>query len=85
MAAMRERRGGGDDRLLCAGPGRLCQALGVDGSHNGLPLTAAPFEFAPSRTDAAAILTGRRIGLTKGLDAEWRFGLAGSAYLSRRF
>jgi DNA-3-methyladenine glycosylase len=83
IAAMRARRGG-DDRLLCAGPGRLCQALGVEGSHNGLSLTAPPFEFAPSRTDAA-ILTGRRIGLTKGVDTEWRFGLAGSAYLSRRF
>lgn len=86
IAAMRARRGGvGDDRLLCSGPGRLCQALGVDGSHNGLPLTAPPFEFAPARTDPAAILAGRRIGLTKGVEAEWRFGLGGSAYLSRRF
>ncbi|TPI67773.1 DNA-3-methyladenine glycosylase [Mesorhizobium sp. B2-8-9] len=85
IAAMRERRGTDDDRLLCSGPGKLCQALDIDGSHNGLSLTAPPFEFARSEADPAAILAGRRIGLTKGVEAEWRFGLGGSAYLSRRF
>ncbi|MEI9406595.1 DNA-3-methyladenine glycosylase [Mesorhizobium argentiipisi] len=85
IGKMRERRGTDNDRLLCSGPGKLCQALGVDASHNGLSLTAPPFEFAHSDAGAAAILVGRRIGLTKGVEAEWRFGLAGSAYLSRRF
>ncbi|UCI24861.1 DNA-3-methyladenine glycosylase [Mesorhizobium sp. B2-8-5] len=85
IAAMRARRGMDDERLLCSGPGKLCQALGIDGSHNRLPLTAPPFEFARSEADPAAILAGRRIGLTKGVEAEWRFGLGGSAYLSRRF
>jgi len=82
---MRERRGIGNDRLLCSGPGKLCQALDIDASHNRLPLTAPPFEFAPSQTDPAAIVSGRRIGLTKAVEFEWRFGLAGSAYLSRKF
>jgi len=85
MAAMRERRGMDDERLLCSGPGKLCQALGIDGSHNRLPLTAPPFEFARSQTDSAAIVSGRRIGLTKAVEFDWRFGLAGSAYLSRKF
>ncbi|NUS18379.1 MAG: DNA-3-methyladenine glycosylase [Mesorhizobium sp.] len=85
IAAMRERRGTDDERLLCSGPGKLCQALGIDASHNRLALTAPPFEFAPSRSDPAAIVSGRRIGLTKAVDLEWRFGLAGSAYLSRKF
>lgn len=85
IAAMLDRRGTDDDRLLCSGPGKLCQALGIDGSHNGLLLTAPPFELARSETTAAAIQTGRRIGLTKGVEAEWRFGLGGSPYLSRRF
>ncbi|RAZ87013.1 DNA-3-methyladenine glycosylase [Mesorhizobium hawassense] len=85
IAAMRDRRGTDDDRLLCSGPGKLCQALGIDASHNRLPLTALPFEFAPSRTDTAAIVSGRRIGLTKAVEFEWRFGLGGSRYLSRRF
>jgi len=85
IARMRERRGGDDDRLLCSGPGKLCQALAIDGSHSRLPLTAPPFAFARSETDPAAIVSGRRIGLTKAMDFEWRFGLAGSPYLSRRF
>jgi DNA-3-methyladenine glycosylase len=85
IAEMRERRGADNDRLLCSGPGKLCQALGIDASHTGLSLTAPPFEFARSQTDPAAIVSGRRIGLTKGVEAEWRFGLGGSAYLSRKF
>ncbi|AZO58547.1 MULTISPECIES: DNA-3-methyladenine glycosylase [unclassified Mesorhizobium] len=85
IAAMRDRRGTDDDRLLCSGPGKLCQAMGVDGSHNGLSLIAPPFEFAASETNAAAILSGRRIGITKGVQAQWRFGLGGSPYVSRKF
>ncbi|RTL95599.1 MAG: DNA-3-methyladenine glycosylase [Hyphomicrobiales bacterium] len=85
IAEMRGRRGTDDERLLCSGPGKLCQALGIDGTHNRLPLTAPPFEFARSLTDPAAVVSGRRIGLTRAVEFEWRFGLAGSAYLSRKF
>jgi DNA-3-methyladenine glycosylase len=85
IEAMRGRRGTDDDRLLCSGPGKLCQALGIDGAHNGLPLNEPPFEFSRSEADAATIVSGRRIGLTKNAEAEWRFGLSGSPYLSRRF
>ncbi|MDX8447985.1 DNA-3-methyladenine glycosylase [Mesorhizobium captivum] len=85
IAAMRGRRGTDDDRLLCSGPGKLCQALGIDGSHNGLSMIAPPFEFARSETNPAAILSGRRIGISRGVEAEWRFGLGGSPYLSRKF
>src|SRR4029077_16051093 len=45
VAAMRRRRGVPDERLLCSGPGKLCQALGVTHRHNGLPLDRAPFEL----------------------------------------
>jgi DNA-3-methyladenine glycosylase len=81
---MRARRGIDDIRLLCAGPGRLCQALGITRIHDGLPLDAPPFrlEARPSPVD---IVAGPRIGITKGVEAPWRFGLAGSPYLSRRF
>jgi len=85
VAQMRDRRGMDDDRLLCSGPGRLCQALGIDGSHNWLPLAEPPFEFAFSMADPAAVVSGRRVGLTKAVDFEWRFGLGGSPYLSRKF
>ncbi|MEW6634001.1 MAG: DNA-3-methyladenine glycosylase [Pseudomonadota bacterium] len=85
IAEMQANRGTTDERLLCSGPGKLCQALGIDGSRNRLSLAEAPFAFAPSAIDGATVVSGRRIGLTKGVESEWRFGLAGSRYLSRRF
>jgi DNA-3-methyladenine glycosylase len=84
LDAMRERRGMDDDRGLCSGPGKLCQALAVTGAHNGLALDEPPFRFL-ARTEAPAIATGTRIGLTRAADRPWRYGLAGSRYLSRRF
>ena len=87
LAAMRERRGlpdGAGDRLLCAGPGRVGQALGITLAHNGLPLDAPPFAVLPAPA-TVEVLTGPRIGITRATDLPWRFGLAGSPYLSRRF
>jgi DNA-3-methyladenine glycosylase len=76
------RRGLENDRLLCAGPGRLCQALGITREHDGLPLDRKPFELR-ARTNEPDILIGPRIGITKAVDKPWRYGLAGSRYLSR--
>jgi len=84
IAAMRRRRGVADERLLCSGPGRLCQALGITRDHNGLAVDRAPFAIF-GRTGEAEIVSGPRIGLTKAVDLPWRFGLAGSRYLSRPF
>ena len=84
IEVMGERRGSGELRTLCSGPGRLCTALGIDKSHDGLPLTAAPFRLVDAPA-AAGISVGRRIGITKGVETPWRFGLAGSPFLSRRF
>jgi DNA-3-methyladenine glycosylase len=84
LAIMRRRRGLKDERLLCSGPGRLCEALGITGVHNSLPLDRAPFAlFAPS--GPVAIALGPRIGLTKALDLPWRYGLQGSRFLSKPF
>jgi DNA-3-methyladenine glycosylase len=79
---MRERRGLDDIRLLCAGPGRLCQALGVTRAHDGLPLDRPPFELRPA-PPGLDVVTGPRIGITKAIELPWRYGLAGSRYLSR--
>jgi len=84
LEEMRARRGVGEPRLLCAGPGRLCQALGVTRTHDGLPLDEPPFELR-ARSGPAEIVTGPRIGITKAADLPWRYGLAGSRFLSRRF
>jgi len=79
---MRERRGVSDPRLLCSGPGRLCQALGVTGTLDGRPLDTPPFIFE-NRPRPVQILEGRRIGITRGVETPWRFVLSGSAFLSR--
>jgi DNA-3-methyladenine glycosylase len=84
LAAMRRRRGRKDARLLCAGPGRLCQALGIDRRHDGLPLTEPPFALRHGATEVALAI-GKRIGITRAIDQPWRFGLKDSPYLSRRF
>ena len=80
--AMVQRRGRDDARLLCAGPGRVCQALAVEGAHDGLPLDRKPFELH-EREGPVEIVAGPRIGLTRAEDRPWRFTLAGSRFLSR--
>ena len=79
---MRARRGVDDERLLCAGPGRLCQALGITREHDGLPLDRLPFALLRRGQDPE-IVAGRRVGITKAADRPWRYGVAGSRYLSR--
>lgn len=84
LARMRERRGLEDPRALCSGPGKLCEALAVNGSLDGRMLTARPFQvILPSHPPEAAI--GPRIGITKAADVAWRFGVKGSRYLSKPF
>jgi DNA-3-methyladenine glycosylase len=84
LELMRARRGVADDRLLCSGPGRLCQALAITRDHDGLPLDLPPFELRP-RDAEVELVTGPRIGITRAADRPWRYGLAGSRFLSRPF
>ena len=81
---MRARRGLDDVRLLCSGPGKLGQALGIDRTLNGCRLDRKPFRvLAPA--DNVEVLAGPRIGISKAVDVQWRFGLAGSRFVSARF
>jgi DNA-3-methyladenine glycosylase len=82
LDVMRERRGLEAERLLCAGPGRLCQALGVTRAHDGLPLDAPPFALLPP-LETPAIVTAPRIGISRAAEQPWRLCAAGSPYLSR--
>jgi DNA-3-methyladenine glycosylase len=84
LPAMRRRRGLSDERLLCAGPGRVCQALAITDAHNGAALDKAPFTLF-ARTAPAQIVAGPRIGISKATELPWRYGLAGSRFLSRPF
>jgi DNA-3-methyladenine glycosylase len=70
LAAMRRRRGMSDERRLCAGPGRVSEALAVTSAHNGLRLDRPPFAL---------------YARTKAVERPWRYGLAGSPFLSRPF
>jgi DNA-3-methyladenine glycosylase len=79
---MRRRRGVVDERLLCSGPGRLCEALGITDAHNGLALDRPPFAIFAG-TDAAEVIAGPRIGITKAVEQPWRYGLKGSRFLSK--
>lgn len=73
-----------DVRKLASGPGRLCQALGIDAAQNSLPMTAPPFHLEPA-PEPLGVIEGPRIGITKAVEQPWRFGLAGSRFLSRPF
>ena len=79
---MRARRRRDDISLLCAGPGRLCQALGISGEHDGLALDREPLAvYAP--IEAAEIVAGPRIGITQARDQPWRYTLRSSPFVSR--
>jgi DNA-3-methyladenine glycosylase len=84
LATMRRRRRLTAERLLCSGPGRLCEALGITGAHNGLALDRPPFALF-MRPEPVEVVTGPRIGLTKAVEKPWRYGLKGSPFLSKPF
>jgi DNA-3-methyladenine glycosylase len=84
LPLMRRRRGLADERALCSGPGKLCEALGVTIAHNTLPLDTTPFALhaATAKPDVA---TDIRIGITKAVELPWRYGLKGSRFVSKPF
>lgn len=84
LDVMRARRGLRDARLLCSGPGRVSQALGITGAHSGLPIHKLPFQLLEP-TERVSVVAGPRIGVSKAKDVPWRFGLAKSPFLSRPF
>ena len=79
---MRLRRGEVADRLLCSGPGRLTQALGIDGACDGLSVLERPFALEPPDTEVEIVATPR-IGITKAVDLPWRYAVSGSRWASR--
>jgi DNA-3-methyladenine glycosylase len=84
IPAMRRRRGQMDDRFLCAGPGRLTEAMGITQAEDGSALDVAPFELF-ARESEPEIAVGPRIGITKAAELPWRYGLKGSRFLSKPF
>jgi DNA-3-methyladenine glycosylase len=82
LERMCERRGLEDQRLLCSGPGRLCQALAVTRDHDGRPLDHPPFELLAAR-EAVEVVPALRIGISRGAELPWRYAEAGSRFVSR--
>ena len=86
LEVMRARRGPVPDRELCNGPGKLTQALGIGLEHNATSLLGdGPVEFGPRPAEVDVVRTAPRIGITKAVDLDWRFTLAGSRHVSRPY
>ncbi len=85
LATMARRRGTDQPRLFCAGPGRLCQAMGITGEHDGGSLATGAVRLLRS-SDAApvTVAAGPRIGISQATDWPLRFVERGSPWLSRR-
>jgi DNA-3-methyladenine glycosylase len=85
LEEMARRRGTNDRRALCSGPGRLCQALGIDRADNGLDLVRGRLlwllEGAP--VAPSTISVGPRVGITSGTERPWRFSVQGDRFVSR--
>lgn len=78
---MLARRG---NKMLCNGPGRLTQALGLSLGDDGAPFDGESFSLVLSTT-IPKILVGPRIGISKAQNRPLRFGLDGARGLSRPF
>ena len=77
------RRGRTGIRDLCSGPGKLTQALGIELWHNGGDLGSGPVTISPTQEPPPALITSRRIGITKATELPWRFSVSGSRFVSR--
>ncbi len=84
LTLMEGRRGRSGTRELCSGPGKLCQALGIDGTMNGGSLVDGPVRITTGEPPRR-IVSGPRIGISVAVDVPWRLGVADSPYLSRPF
>ncbi|MFL5548363.1 MAG: DNA-3-methyladenine glycosylase [Gemmatimonadales bacterium] len=85
LEVMRRRRGGVETRELCSGPGKLCQALGIDRSLDGSRMArSSVIVRPPTEREKLQVAVTPRIGITKAADWPLRFHVAGSPWISRK-
>jgi len=83
IATMRRRRGRVDDRELCSGPGKLCQALGITRDLDGKMMPASEvLVLAPTVALPVEVAVTPRIGITKAADWPLRFLVPGNPHVS---
>ncbi len=82
---MRSRRGSRiNDVNLTNGPGKLCEALGINGTLNGVSLQRGDLVIrAGEAVNDADIVEGPRIGITKAVDWPLRYFIRGNRWVSR--
>ncbi len=81
---MVQRRGVDNIELLCAGPGRLCQALGIRLSDHGLDVVTSDELWLERLSTPLSISSSGRVGISKDIDRPWRFFVTGSRFVSAR-
>lgn len=80
---MSKNRGSVTRENLTNGPGKLCQALGIDKGFNGWDITSNSL-FVEDRNDKVdQIENSKRIGINQGTDKKWRFYIAKNSYVSK--
>jgi DNA-3-methyladenine glycosylase len=83
VETMRERRGGMDDRELCSGPGKLCQALAITRDLDGRMMARSEVVVRPPAVALPfVVLATPRIGITKAADWPLRFVVHGNPHVS---
>jgi|YelNatPaOPRAMG01_1025707.scaffolds.fasta_scaffold21497_3 DNA-3-methyladenine glycosylase len=80
---MKRNRGVEDTRKLCSGPGKLCQAFGIDSKFNHAPLTEGSLRICSGKREPIDVITTPRIGISQGAELPWRFCIANSPFLSK--
>lgn len=85
IAIMRQRRGRVDDRQLCSGPGKLCQALGITRELDGRMMPGSEVLVRPAAVSLPVeVAVTPRIGITKAADWPLRFLVTGNPHVSGR-
>lgn len=69
---------------LASGPGKLCEAFGLDRSHNGLDLTNSELMIVQDDYVVEEVVTTTRVGIREATDYPWRFYIEGNPHVSRR-
>jgi DNA-3-methyladenine glycosylase len=83
LDGMVRRRGLAEPRLLCAGPGRLCQALGISRGEDGRDLVRRDGLWLAAGEPADEVVSTPRVGLTVAAEVPWRFVERGTRFASR--